>query len=294
MPTTYLTVTSGECWKKLQSTEPQRLKGFMAIGPVSQHPGGKEFFLRILSLLYNNTITQKVKTAPAQNPETHIDNRTYESVSSRKVDAFQFDNPQLHQYYADAARGLLSDLRNSTRGERGAIRDEDGDITGSWGTKRNTTDAIERLLDNVDLSYAQIEKALNDLIENHGQENYAAAKKVELVLDDLLTNGGTDIDGRPFEANQEYIEAKSKIPGSQTSTAKTESTGNGLDDLDDLVAWEERKHGRPLPEGMGAASTGFDPYSALQNKYGTIEQGEAPRARFSLLRVVDTSSTIYL
>lgn len=39
------------------------------------------------------------------------------------------------------------------------------------------------LLDDYGLSYDQIEKALDAIIHNHGQENIAAAKRVEFVLD---------------------------------------------------------------------------------------------------------------
>ena len=58
----------------------------------------------------------------------HIDDRTYADVSSRKVKAFQYDNPQLHDYFSEAARGLSFDLSNSTRGERGFVYNNDGDL----------------------------------------------------------------------------------------------------------------------------------------------------------------------
>lgn len=43
-------------------------------------------------------------------PEQHIDQRGREDIASRKVNAFQFDHPQLHPYYKAAAETLLTEL----------------------------------------------------------------------------------------------------------------------------------------------------------------------------------------
>ena len=106
------------------------------------------------------------------------------------MNAFQYDNPELHPYFAEAAKALQYDLASAVKGERMPVYDassETGkDVIGVTGTKRSVTDPIAQALDNAGLSYAQIEKALDDLIADNGQENYAAAKKVELVLDDML------------------------------------------------------------------------------------------------------------
>lgn len=67
-----------------------------------------------------------------------------------------------------------------------------------------------------------IDRSLSAIIHNHGQENFAAAKRVELLLDEMLTNGYTDIHGRYVAPNERYIEAKRAIPGADTSARTRE------------------------------------------------------------------------
>ena len=143
-------------------------------------------------------------------PENHIDRRTSESVGNVGMKSFQFDNPQLHGYYVEAAQALFDEVQNAedadygrkvnpnTRYERGSA------ITGP----------IRRLMD-MGLTKPQIVKCLQDIIADNGQENYAAAKRVELVLNDMLTNGWQGQRGRNdwHEANADYIAAKDAIDG---------------------------------------------------------------------------------
>jgi hypothetical protein len=42
-------------------------------------------------------------------PEQHIDRRRMETVGGRDVNAFQFDHPELHRYYQEAANALIAD-----------------------------------------------------------------------------------------------------------------------------------------------------------------------------------------
>ena len=172
-------------------------------------------------------------------PREHIDNRIMESVGSRSVQAFQFENPDLHEYFAEAARGLQEDLANTTRAERWraqGVNPDTGDAETRWsGVKRDTTPQIASLLDDQRLSYDDISKAVSAIIQNHGQENYAAAKRVELVLDDMLTNGWTTVLGERVAPNEAYISAKESLPGAQlrqsggeaaTSAAEEGSVGD--------------------------------------------------------------------
>lgn len=164
-------------------------------------------------------------------PENHIDNRTMEEVGSRRVNAFQFDHPALHPYFAEAAGELLQDLSNSVPGERWSVEAYNpySDVVQTtWkGSKRHTTQQIASLLDHQRLSYADIQRAAEAIYHNHGQENYAAAKRVELILDDMLSNGWTDATGRRHEANQDYLAAKQAIPG-----AREVDSGGILDNVD--------------------------------------------------------------
>lgn len=153
-------------------------------------------------------------------PEDHIDRRDAADIGRRRsLNAFQFDHPELHRFFADAAQWLKSGM-----GQKGGQIEStpgvlsDGVTPSShdryWRTSRMQPEPVVRLLDEFGLSYAEIDKALDAIIKDKGQENYAAAKKVELVLDEMLTNGWTDLDGRYLPGIPEYVDATSKIAGS--------------------------------------------------------------------------------
>lgn len=139
-------------------------------------------------------------------PENHIDRRTPESVGKPGVKSFQFDNPQLHGYYVEAAQALYDEVQ----------RAEDAALGRAMSRERGSaiTGPIRRLMD-MGLTKPQIVKCLQDIIADNGQENYAAAKRVELVLNDMLTNGWQGRRGRNdwHEANADYIAAKDAISG---------------------------------------------------------------------------------
>lgn len=148
------------------------------------------------------------------NAEDHIDNRTSEYVGNQQVKSFQYLHPELHEYYAKAAQGLLNDLEGSTKASRYQTVETGVGMDTKWqGEKRSTVEPIARLLDNYGFTYAEVKQGLEDIIQNHGSENYAKAKRLEMVLDDIMTEGYTDIDGMQVESNQAYIQAKAGIAG---------------------------------------------------------------------------------
>lgn len=152
------------------------------------------------------------------NEDQHIDRRDSASVGERSVNAFQFDHPELHSYYADAAAVLQEEMSFAQKGGELIRRTsrEAGDDE-YIRTKRGVSERIARLLDDEGVRYDDIDRSLSAIIHNHGQENFAAAKRVELLLDDMLTNGYTDIHGQHIAPNEEYIAAKKAIPGADMS-----------------------------------------------------------------------------
>lgn len=153
----------------------------------------------------------------------HIDRRDSVSVGERSVNAFQFDHPELHQYFAEAAADLSEEMSFAQRGGELVRRTsrEAGDDE-YIRTKRGVSERIARLLDDEGVRYDDIDRSIEAIIHNHGQENFAAAKRVELLLDEMLTNGYTDIHGRYIAPNERYIEAKRAIPGADTSARTRE------------------------------------------------------------------------
>ena len=127
------------------------------------------------------------------------------------------------------------------------------------------------MLDNAHLSHAQIKKAIDDLRSDHGQENYAAAKKVELALDDMLTNG-FEIDGERIPPNEAYINAKNTLKGN-----------GGLDGYSMTEdEWNSIMSQEPQSDGLGAADKGFagdtQDFQDLQAQGGATHDVSAQQA----------------
>lgn len=145
--------------------------------------------------------------------ESLFDVRDYSEVGKRNINAYQYDNPEVKPYFQDMARAMLQDLKFSTKGERvidaNVLYDTNGK-SGIWGTKRDTADDIAQMLDGVDgkykLSYKDIEKGLNAIIQDEGAENNVASKRIEFFIDQRLRNGYTDFFyGDVFEPDQGYL-----------------------------------------------------------------------------------------
>ena len=208
-------------------------------------------------------------------PENHIDRRTSESVGNVGMKSFQFDNPQLHGYYVEAAQALFDEVQ----------RAEDAALGRAMSRERGSAiqGPIRRLMD-MGLTKPQIVKCLQDIIADNGQENYAAAKRVELVLNDMLTNGWQGQRGRNdwHEANADYIAAKDAISGGikadswERFLAQNElSLIDGTVTEDELRAEWEQMH--PQEEAATVAEPETAPGPAQPSETTSAEGGqEAP------------------
>lgn len=144
----------------------------------------------------------------------HIDSRTKENVSGRNVNAFQFDHPELHSYYSAAAEQIAGIADTSlSRGQQKGARQRTAN-----GYQRSNqifeTPAMRKAMDE-GLTRTQIIDAAQRIINDNGQENVKAAKTLEIVLDDMLTNGYTAVDGTAVAPNTDYIAAKQQIAGAE-------------------------------------------------------------------------------
>ncbi len=144
----------------------------------------------------------------------HIDSRTKENVSGRNVNAFQFDHPELHGYYSTAAEQIagIADISLSRGQQKGARQ-----RTANGYQRSNQifeTPAMRKAMDE-GLTRMQIIDAAQRIINDNGQENVKAAKTLEIVLDDMLTNGYTAVDGTAVAPNTDYIAAKQQIAGAE-------------------------------------------------------------------------------
>lgn len=197
--------------------------------------------------------------------EEHIDQRDSNTVGERRINAFQFDHPEVHSFYKEAAADLMEELNYAEKGggivklkEHGAGDDQ------YIRMKRTASERIAKLLDDEDISYADIERSISAIINDKGQENFAAAKRVELMLDNMLSNGYRDIRGGYHEPNADYLEAKQAIPGASETAATHE----------ELPLWdiEEKNggatHGTEIKPAEPAEEGGADAVGAQSDLHG--------------------------
>lgn len=197
--------------------------------------------------------------------EEHIDQRDSNTVGERRINAFQFDHPEVHSFYKEAAANLMEELNYAEKGggivklkEHGAGDDQ------YIRMKRSASERIAKLLDDEDISYADIERSISAIINDKGQENFAAAKRVELMLDNMLSNGYRDVHGGYHEPNVDYLEAKQAIPGASETAATHE----------ELPLWdiEEKNggatHGTEIKPAEPAEEGGADAVGAQSDLHG--------------------------
>lgn len=201
----------------------------------------------------------------------HIDQRTAGDVSKPSVKAFQWDYPQMHQYYAQAAEALLQDVEYSKAGQFS----EKG--RGTVVTKSEAMMQAERM----GISRADLEKALIAIINDQGQENYATAKKVELVLDEMLSKGyipneagysANKVDSK-VPPNEAYITAKEAIPGavkrgSFEAYKEQNRLALELGEITEEELYQEWEQGQTLAQSQAQ----FEPQSQAQTQDTQVQQ----------------------
>lgn len=197
-------------------------------------------------------------------PEQHIDRRRMETVGGRDVNAFQFDHPELHRYYQEAANALIADADLSLQQpmSRRYERTMEGNAVQQAA---QTSPHLRQAMDETGLSRDAIIDAAQRIITDQGQENVAAAKRVELILDDMLSHGYTTMTGEQVGPNSGYLTAKQSILGA----GETQARGHGLDGIDGF-------------DGLGNADAGtvntpFDTMQAKSEDFYPVNPNSAQR-----------------
>ena len=183
-------------------------------------------------------------------PEQHIDRRRMETVGSRDVNAFQFDHPELHRYYQEAANALIGDADLSL--QQPMSRRYERTIEGNAVQQAaQTSPHLRQAMDETGLSRDAIIDAAQRIITDQGQENVAAAKRVELILDDMLSHGYTTMTGETVGPNSGYLTAKQSILGA----GETQTRGHGLDGVDGYDNLGSARQGFTTPGMEGTEQT---------------------------------------
>jgi hypothetical protein len=196
-------------------------------------------------------------------PEQHIDRRRMETVGGRDVNAFQFDHPELHRYYQEAANALIADADLSLQQpmSRRYERTMEGNAVQQAA---QTSPHLRQAMDGTGLSRDAIIDAAKRIITDQGQENVAAAKRVELILDDMLSHGYTTMTGAQVGPNSGYLTAKQSILG-----AGEQARGRGLEDVDAFDT--------PGDAVAGAVNTPFDAMQAKSDEFYPVNPNSAQR-----------------
>lgn len=196
-------------------------------------------------------------------PEQHIDRRRMETVGGRDVNAFQFDHPELHRYYQEAANALIADADLSLQQpmSRRYERTMEGNAVQQAA---QTSPHLRQAMDETGLSRDAIIDAAQRIITDQGQENVAAAKRVELILDDMLSHGYTTMTGEQVGPNSGYLTAKQSILG-----AGEQAQGRGLEDVDAFDT--------PGDAVAGAVNTPFDAMQAKSDEFYPVNPNSAQR-----------------
>src|SRR5690606_34002908 len=138
-----------------------------------------------------------------------MDERKYEDLSDPKIMSYQFLHPELADYIQSMALYISGEVRNSVKGER-FYTEHEGDLI-ITGTSKYVSETVQRIQDETGATYAEITQALQNIIEGKGAENTALAKKIELILDDNLTEGYTTFEGIEIPPDMDYILAKKQV-----------------------------------------------------------------------------------
>ncbi len=198
-------------------------------------------------------------------PEQHIDRRRMETVGGRDMNAFQFDHPELHRYYQEAANALIADADLSL--QQPMSRRYERTIEGNAVQQAaQTSPHLRQAMDETGLSRDAIIDAAQRIITDQGQENVAAAKRVELILDDMLSHGYTTMTGEQVGPNSGYLTAKQSILG-----AGEQARGRGLEDVDAFDT--------PGDAVAGAVNTPFDAMQAKSDEFYPVNPNSAERVQ---------------
>lgn len=155
----------------------------------------------------------RTEAVVAQESAGHIDNRRMEDMGDRKINAFSFEHPELHEYYAQAARTFINDVEYNAE-NRGWTYSRQRDMKGKVGrVYKQPKSSLLSEAKAQGYSTMELIDAARRIINDQGQENTAAAKRLEIILDDMLTNGYTTSYGENIDPNSEYISAKASLPG---------------------------------------------------------------------------------
>lgn len=181
--------------------------------------------------------------------EAHIDQRTWDNMSDRRVHSFMNDYPASRMWLARMASILQSDVTASTAGQR--FMNEEGTF---MGQKRDTTPLLSEMKDS-GYTWQQMSDVFGkmaEVFENGDLEGKvpetAIWKRAELILDRAVTEGYTDMNGIEYRPDAGYMRYKDALPGAKAREIPANAVEDTFEDVDNRLAGG----------GNAAAQTGGD------------------------------------
>ena len=172
--------------------------------------------------------------------EAHIDQRTWENMSDRRVHSFMNDYPASRMWLARMASILQSDVTASTAGQR--FMNEEGTF---MGQKRDTTPLLAEMKDSgyTWQQMADVFGKMAEVFENGDLEGKvpetAIWKRAELILDRAVTEGYTDMNGIEYRPDAGYMRYKDELPGAKAREIPANAVEDTFEDVDNRLAGGE-------------------------------------------------------
>lgn len=172
--------------------------------------------------------------------EAHIDQRTWENMSDRRVHSFMNDYPASRMWLARMASVLQSDVTASTAGQR--FMNEEGTF---MGQKRDTTPLLAEMKDGgyTWQQMADVFGKMAEVFENGDLEGKvpetALWKRAELILDRAVTEGYTDMNGIEYRPDAGYMRYKDELPGAKAREIPANAVEDTFEDVDNRLAGGE-------------------------------------------------------
>ncbi len=199
---------------------------------------------------------ETAQTEVQEVPHIHIDQYEDSNMDTKTTEPFFNAHRADSDGWARAcaygmAEYILNDVQESLPGERIYVPDmyaaNDGPSSsvygGGWlGQKRQTTSLIATYKDSYGWTWAQMEQYLSefaDAMSNNGKlKNTKTMRRVEMMVDDALTNGYTDLRNRHINPSIDYVEWKAGLDGSLQNGVKKLTDMDGVAFLEAVIGEE--------------------------------------------------------
>ena len=202
------------------------------------------------------TETQAAQAETQEVPHIHIDQYEDSNMDTKTTEPF------FNAYHSDGdswaracaygmAEYILSDVQESLPGERTYVPNmyapNEGPSSsvggGGWiGQKRLTSSLIAEYKDSYGWTWAQMEQYLTEfadaMADNGELKNTKTMRRVEMMVDNALTNGYTNIRGERVNPSIDYVEWKAGLNGSEQRGMENLNELNGIAFLEAVIGEE--------------------------------------------------------